>query len=350
MKKIISLLLAVVMIVGLMPSVFASPSPEIPSSAVDYITETIDPQKDNAVQLAVTLSGLEPGSEYEYSVKLTVKDREEEVISGYSTLFDAETESTGLAIELPILAEMYAGKELVITERMKKDNEVVFEKTNADIIVTVQELGPDPCADFEDINRRSWYHQGVDFAIENGLFNGISKTKFAPDADMTRAMFVTVLYRLDGSPKTKTPVNLFKDVNQKSYYANAVAWAVENKITAGVSETSFAPDKNITREEAATFMLRYYKYLYNKPHNVNGNDVAYGGPIKIPVIGLDFFDKYEDKNQISRFAREPMGWAVYHGIINGVTETELAPKDTATRAQIATILMRFVGFLNPSEK
>jgi len=176
---------------------------------------------------------------------------------------------------------------------------------------------------FNDVNTGDWYYDAVMYAVDNGLFNGVSDTEFAPNATMTRAMLVTVLWRMEGAPKARACE--FKDVAEGAWYEEAVAWAAEESIVNGMTETSFAPNAAITREQMATILYRYAQY---KGMSTRGN--------------ADL-DDYTDADSISAYAAKAMNWAVANGLITGMTETALAPTGTATRAQVATILMRFLG-------
>ncbi len=185
----------------------------------------------------------------------------------------------------------------------------------------------DGCASlgFEDLDVKAWYHHDVDYAIENGIFRGVTENKFAPDDKLTRAMLVTVLYRVEGEPAVNKSIP-FKDTDMSSYYADAVIWAQQNGIVNGVSENEFAPDENITREQIAAIMHRYAKF--------KGYDVTVGENTNIL--------SYDDESDISEYAISSMQYAVGSGLIKGKSESTLNPKDNATRAEIAAILHRFI--------
>ena len=172
-----------------------------------------------------------------------------------------------------------------------------------------------------------WAHVGIDFVLKTGLFYGTSEITFSPDAAMTRAMLVTVLYRLEGKPET-TADNPFEDVADGTWYTDAVVWAAENGIVAGVAGGIFDPDGAITREQMATILYRYTQY---KGLTLNDGDYA---------------EEYPDIDEVSSYAAQAMRWANAEGLINGVRRSDgtvtLAPKDNATRAQVAAILMRYV--------
>ena len=141
---------------------------------------------------------------------------------------------------------------------------------------------------------------------------------------MTRAMLVTVLYRLEGEPATNKSIP-FADVDMSAYYASAVIWAKQNNIVNGVDDSNFAPNGEITREQLATILYRYANY--------KGIDVSVGENTNIL--------SYDDFSEISEYAIPAMQWACGSGIITGRTISTIAPKGTATRAEVATMLMRF---------
>lgn len=175
---------------------------------------------------------------------------------------------------------------------------------------------------FGDVAADSWYRDSVEYVWENGLMSGTSPTDFGPDLVMTRAMLVTVLYRLSGSPEDFT-VSPFVDVPLNAYYYKPVVWAFKNGIVSGTGAHVFSPDADITREQLVAIFSRYAAY--------KGYDTA----SDIDLIG------YADYNTVSLYAREPFRWAVGAGIVSGTTPVTLSPQGTATRAQCATILSRF---------
>ena len=182
-----------------------------------------------------------------------------------------------------------------------------------------------PSLDFGDLDVKAWYHPDTDYVIENGIFEGVSEIEFAPDANLTRAMLVTVLYRVEGEIATNES-SPFADVDMGAYYGNAVSWAKQNGIVKGVSETEFAPNDNITREQIAAVMHRYAEY--------KGYDVSIGENTNIL--------SYDDFDSISEYAIVSMQWAVGSGLIKGKSESTLSPVDNATRAEVAAILHRFI--------
>ena len=174
---------------------------------------------------------------------------------------------------------------------------------------------------FSDVSSSSWYYGAVSFAVNGGLFNGVSDTEFAPDRTMTRAMLVTVLWRLDGKP-VPTSDAVFGDVNDGKWYTDAVSWAAACGIVNGISPDRFSPDDPITREQMAAILYRYASY--------KGEDVSAVGDISA----------FDDFDRVSGYAAVPMRWANGAGLITGIG-TRLEPRDNATRAQVATILQRY---------
>jgi VCBS repeat-containing protein len=181
------------------------------------------------------------------------------------------------------------------------------------------------CDRFIDIDTRLWYHDGIDFVIGKGLFQGISANQFGPDLPMTRAMLVTVLYRLDGMPDV-FGMNPFLDVESSSWYSGAVIWAVGHGIVKGVDGEHFAPNDNLSREQLVAILYRYAIY---KGYVMSGGDD--------PGISI-----YSDAGDISDYAVPAMEWACKKGIIEGNSPTTINPLALATRAEVAIILMRFV--------
>ena len=182
-----------------------------------------------------------------------------------------------------------------------------------------------PSAKFTDVSASQWYHEAVDYAVVNGLFAGTSDTTFSPNESMTRGMLVTVLWRLAGKPEAKTAAS-FQDVDAQQYYAEAVAWAAENGIVAGTSDTTFSPNAKVTREQMAAILYRYAK--------LNGVDVSKTADLK----------DFPDADKVASYAKDAMAWAVESGIISGTLKggkTYLDPTGSATRAQVASILMRY---------
>lgn len=179
-----------------------------------------------------------------------------------------------------------------------------------------------PSATFSDVNLNLWYHEGIDYVVAAGLMNGTGKSAFSPDESMTRGQLVTVLYRQEGAPAVSGS-NPFTDVQPGRYYTEAVQWAADHGIVTGTTATRFNPEGRITREQIATILFRYVQY--------KGMDTTPAGNL----------DSYPDGARVSAYAKTAMSWAVGSGLIQGVEGNRLVPQNSATRAQVATILMRF---------
>lgn len=175
---------------------------------------------------------------------------------------------------------------------------------------------------FGDVKSADWFYNDVKYVYEKGMMAGTAADVFAPNATTTRAMIVTILYRLEGSPAV-TVTSAFVDVPAGQWYTDAVNWAAANQIVKGTSATTFAPNASITREQMAAILYRYAQY--------KGYDVTK----KADLSG------YSDNSQVSAYAKDALAWANAAKLINGVTNTTLAPQGNATRAQVSAILHRF---------
>ena len=173
-----------------------------------------------------------------------------------------------------------------------------------------------------------WAVYPINYAYKNSLMTGISDDIFDPDGYVTRAMLVTILYRLEGKPDTSEAVCVFDDVAPDSYYESAAAWAFENNIVTGVSATKFAPDSKITREQISAIIYRYALY--------KGYDVSVGENTNIL--------SYNDFTDISEYAIPAIQYTAGSGLMKGKTDSTINPRDFATRAEIATVLYRFIAF------
>lgn len=182
-----------------------------------------------------------------------------------------------------------------------------------------------PPGRFEDVPQKAWYFDAVNFVVREGLFNGVSETKFGPNEKMSRAMFATVLYRLAGSPKVSGQAGAFTDVAAGKWYTDAVVWASQKGIVKGYEDGSFRPDEDVTREQMAAIMYRY---------------AAWAGYNTGIAAGLPFSDSAD----ISSYAKTAVEWAVGAKLINGMEKDGalvFAPRESASRAQVAAIMQRF---------
>ena len=176
---------------------------------------------------------------------------------------------------------------------------------------------------FTDISEKDWFYGDVMFVYENGLMLGTSKTLFSPHGTVMRGMMATILWRMEGSPVPKGK-NSFTDVEAGKWYADAITWTAENGIFAGYGKDKFGPDDPITREQLAAIFYRYADY--------KGYDLTVKGNL----------DKFKDADKITDYAKTAMQWAVGNGLVNGKSGNLLDPQGTATRAEIAAMLHRFI--------
>ena len=180
-----------------------------------------------------------------------------------------------------------------------------------------------PTLPFTDVKSGDWFYEAVQYVYDKGMMTGVSADRFAPASTTTRGMIVTILYRLENEPAVSGG-SAFTDVESGAWYADAVAWAAANDIVNGTSATTFAPNSPITREQMATMLYRFAQY--------KGMDV---------VTLQEHLTGYPDGDQVSDYAIPAMNWAVGQGLIAGMENGTLVPQGSATRAQVATILMRF---------
>ena len=175
-----------------------------------------------------------------------------------------------------------------------------------------------PMSGYTDLDMEAWYHDGIHYCLDEGLMDGVGTGLFAPNATTSRAMIVTILWRMQGSPEVDT-TETFTDVYPDAWYAKAIAWAVAEGVADGYGEGLFGPNDAITREQLAAMLWRYAA----RPESEGG------------------LSAFADGAEVSVWAQQAMSWAVSLGLINGVDSDRLDPKGQATRAQTATILMRF---------
>lgn len=207
----------------------------------------------------------------------------------------------------------------------KGDGKFTFEMPKGDVEIEVSfALIEDETvkANFADVAADAWYADAVQYVYENGMMSGTSETTFSPDLTTTRGMIVTILYRMENEPAV-TGTTAFTDVAADQYYANAVAWAAQNGIVSGTTATTFAPNNAITREQMAAILYRYAQF--------KGYDVSVKADLSV----------YTDAAQVSTYATDAMAWANGAQLITGTSQAMQTPASNATRAQVATILMRF---------
>ena len=225
-----------------------------------------------------------------------------------------------------VTAVTSAGKSLSLSK--EKDGTYTFSMPAARVTVSAVfvsedqgEIAEEPLP-FTDVASDAWYAQAVAYVYRQGLMSGTAQDRFSPDLTTNRAMLVTILYRLAGSPAVDSG-SAFTDVSGGDWFASGVAWASANGIVTGYGDGRFGPNDPITREQMAAILYRYAGFA--------GQSTA----------GRADLSGYTDAGQVSPYAAEAMGWAVDRGLITGVSADTLSPGGSATRAQVATILMRF---------
>ena len=229
--------------------------------------------------------------------------------------------------------EGYAVGTITVTDRFgdavkvteNADGTYTFTMPNGQVTVKatfVETQEPAPAEPFPDVDENDWFYDEVVYVYENGLMNGVENNRFAPNTATNRAMLATILYRLAGEPAVSGDLP-FTDVAAGTWYTDAVLWAAQNGIVNGLGENTFAPMNTLTREQLVTMLYRYAE--------AEGYDVSAAADLS----------GYPDAGKVQPYAQEAMSWAVAEGIVAGMEDGTLNPAGNATRAQIATILMRF---------
>lgn len=219
------------------------------------------------------------------------------------------------------------GKPVKVTDNGDGTYSFIQPKGSVQISVTFKKIECDggkdcPSAPYTDLSTGAWYHNATDYVIANGLMTGTGTSTFSPDMTTTRAMIVSIFYRLEGGPSVNYDMT-FDDVAEGDWYAEAVRWGASEGVVNGYSAEEFGPNDPITREQMAAMLSKYAAY--------KGIDVSDRADLSV----------YTDEGSISDWAYEVLSWANAEGMITGMTETTLVPQGNATRAQVAAILMRF---------
>ena len=223
-----------------------------------------------------------------------------------------------------------------------EDGKYTFRMANCDVTVTVtfkeegkttedtdkEEDKDDESTEttelnFTDVKESDWFFKGVEYVVDKGIMSGVSENEFAPSGKLTRAMLVQMLYNMESRPACDAE-NAFMDVPVGQWYTDAVIWANDAKIVSGMGEGLFAPNMEITREQMVAMLYNYAKY--------KGYDVTASADLS----------KFADNASVSTWAQPAMQWAVAEGYISGMGDNQLAPQGTATRAEIASVIMRFM--------
>lgn len=182
-----------------------------------------------------------------------------------------------------------------------------------------------PGREYSDLDTNQWYHEAIDCVLLKNYFNGVGGGKFDPDGTMTRAMFVTVLSRMEGIDGAQYSGSSFTDVEAGQWYSAAIEWASRNGIVLGAGDGRFAPDSRVTREQMAVIMYRYADF---RKFGTSAADES-------------AFEAFTDKELVSGWAKDAMIWAASEGLINGMGDNTLAPQAQSTRAQVAQIVMNY---------
>ena len=260
--------------------------------------------------------------------KITIGDMENGTVTANPTAAKA-----GATVTLtPVPDEGYALSTLTVTDRFgdavrvteNADGTYTFTMPNGQVTVTATFVETEePVAEpFIDVAEGDWFYDAVVYAYQNELMDGVGGNRFAPNSETTRAQLVTILYRLEGEPAVSGDLP-FTDVEAGIWYTDAILWAAQNNIVNGVSDTEFAPGDDLTRQQLVTILYRYAE--------AKGYDVSASADLS----------GYPDADQVQDYAQPAMAWAVAENIIQGMEDGTLKPAGNASRAQIATILMRF---------
>ena len=175
---------------------------------------------------------------------------------------------------------------------------------------------------FTDVDVEQWYHEAIDYVVDQGMMKGVEQDVFAPGSDLTRGMLAQVLYNLEGTPDIRKP-SPYTDVAQDAWYTDAVTWAADKGIVTGYGEGLFGPEDPVTREQMAAILYRYAV--------LKGYDMTAAGSL----------NGFEDGADVSSWAEKAMEWAVGIKLLSGKGDGILDPTGTATRAEVAQILMNF---------
>lgn len=224
------------------------------------------------------------------------------------------------------------GNKIDVTE--KADGSFTFVQPEGEVTITVtfKESKDEPTnptdpseLPFSDVKTSDWFYDPVKYVYNQGLMTGTSATEFAPNLTTTRGMIVSILHRLEGGPVVENDV--FSDVSSDDWYGQSVAWAASVGVVNGFEDGTFRPNDPITREQMAAILYNYSQY--------KGYDVSARADLS----------KYSDAASVSSWATEVLSWANAEGLVNGMTKTTLDPQASATRAQVATILLRYTQMI-----
>lgn len=286
------------------------------------------------------------GSSHRYDAYITVIDSKNGDVSVSDTWADEDDKITltitpdkGYVVDKIEIVDA-EGDKIDAKKVDDEDNKYTFRMANCDVTVTVtfkeegkttEDTDKEEDKDdeettelnFTDVKESDWFFKGVEYVVDKDIMSGVSENEFAPSGKLTRAMLVQMLYNMESRPACDAE-NAFMDVPVGQWYTDAVIWANDAKIVSGMGEGLFAPNMEITREQMVAMLYNYAKY--------KGYDVTASADLS----------KFADNASVSTWAQPAMQWAVAEGYISGMGDSQLAPQGTATRAEIASVIMRFM--------
>ena len=277
-------------------------------------------------QITVPNDTLAELAQAEKTVVISAEKKDEQIV--VEIVCDGEkveTTESGIAVEVPfedsragtvaVLVYEDGTREIIRESIADKETGIVNVPLSGSAKIEIINNGKT----FEDVKETDWHAEAVEFTTARELFKGTSETDFEPNTETTRAMMATLLYRMEGEPAVDGLENPFTDVKVGDWYFEAVVWAADAGVVKGMTETTFAPNDPVTREQMVTMMYRYI----GEPEGTEGAH-----------------DGFQDAANVSAWAEDAIAWAVANGIITGFEDNTVQPAGNSTRAQIATVLMR----------
>ena len=310
---------------------------KITGNELQYVIKQAPSEEGEILTAPVSLGTQEPDSIVLWDTRLEMTEGDTAALSYYLVPETAVTEVQWQSDNENVAAVDQSGTVTAVGEGMTTVTVTTVNGKEASCQVTVQaaeipdpEPDPDPDPEvpaelpYQDVGKDAWYYGAVQYAYENGIMTGVNATTFAPGESLARAQFAVILHRMNGEPEVPYSAR-FHDVGEGLWYTDAILWAADTSVVTGYSNGNFGPGDNINREQMALMMYRYAAY--------KGYDTS---------VKADF-SQYQDAGRVSDFAREAMQWAVGEQIITGkYNETQLDPQGNASRAECATIMMRFI--------
>lgn len=326
------MLLALVMVVSMATGTFAAESGTDASAALEL---DVAQGTDTAV-VSVYLTGCNGVTNGRFSVSYDTAalSLTNAVVSNAYAVGSVNDHTKGTVTLAWVGSQLTADETLMLTLNFKVISDadqvtysaeslgIYANGTKVDVSAVTAAVSTNPFVDIDG----HWAEDDIVKAYNAGLFAGVTDTLFVPDGTITRAMFVSVLYRMAGSPAVDRSVLTFQDLKAGAYYVDAVAWGVKTGVVSGLSSKQFAPDKSITRQEMMAMLYRYAK-------NIDDRDVSKTADLSV----------FTDNGNIAAWAKESMSWALAEKLLAGYPNGTVQPTATATRAQAASILCRYLG-------